>query len=204
MGIVVSGEMIGELKSLSSWEDNLEKKLAVTGILTRAFLANELPAPIVVGGTAVAVYTKGLYSTVDLDLISGNTEEVNEIMSAFGFKKAGKDYFHPEIDMYVEFPSRNLEGNLNMISEYIVDSTTDEIYIIGLEDIILDRVESFVSTNDLNSKEWAMRIMGGMYPHVDWSYLHKEAAERKVLSVLEKLQREVKRYKDLYLEMMND
>jgi len=175
-----------------------ERQLAIGSIITEAFTKNGLLEPIIVGGTVVSLYSTGQYSTVDLDMKSEAVEEYHQIMTEFGYKKFGKDFYHKDLDSYVEFPSGRLEDSWDHIREVIVDSTGLPIYVIGFEDIVLDRLSHFASNGDRNSREWAMRLMGGLYDGIDWSYLHSKAKQLGILEIVEKAQRDVKRYKQLY------
>lgn len=136
----VSGDLLNKWSMCQSIQDNLEKRLAIASIITEAFIENNLPPPIMVGGAAIAAYTHGEYGTHDTDFIA------------------------------------NYDG-----LEYEV-----------------------VSTNDENSKEWALRLMTATYEYLEWSYLHKEAHKRGFLEVVERLQREVKRTRKLYKEMREE
>ena len=43
--------------------------------------------------------------------------------------------------------------------------------------------------------------MGVLYEELDWSYLHRRANELYIPKVVEKMQRDVKRYKDVYKQV---
>ncbi len=49
--------------------------------------------------------------------------------------------------------------------------------------------------------DWALRLMGVLYEELDWSYLHRRANELYIPKVVEKMQRDVKRYKDVYKQV---
>lgn len=63
---------------------------------------------ILVGGAVVAIYTKGLYRSGDLDFVLASmfTEGLEEAMNEIGFKKFdARRYAHPECKhLLVEFP----------------------------------------------------------------------------------------------------
>ena len=63
---------------------------------------------ILVGGAVVAIYTKGLYRSGDLDFVLASmfTEGLEEAMNEIGFKKLdARRYAHPECKhLLVEFP----------------------------------------------------------------------------------------------------
>lgn len=196
--IRVNEEDVVLVKSLANLKNIFRRQLAIASVITKIFKYNGLIDPVIVGGSVVALYSQEQYKTVDLDMKSESVEAYTEILSKLGYIKRGKDFFHKELDSYIEFPSGEMQDSWDHMREYIIEETGLPIYVIGFEDLILDRVGSFVSTNDLDSKEWAIRLMGMLYADIDWSYLHKKANRQGTLKVVEKLQREVKRLRKLY------
>jgi hypothetical protein len=192
------------LKSLLSIKDRHRRQLAIGSVITKIFEYNKLPIPVVVGGTVVYLYSDGLYRSLDLDMKSDVVPEYKEIMKELGYTRIGKDFIHDELESYIEFPSGDREDSEEHMVKYIVEETGLPIYLIGFEDIILDRIKSYHATNDQESKEWALKLMGALYGHIDWSYLHKQANKLGILKVTEKIQRTVKRYPQLYKAMKDE
>lgn len=96
--------------------------------------------PILVGGSAVTFYTKSRYTTADIDMVSAGGKELQNIMFDLGFEKHGKDYLHPKLKIYVEFPSSQLRAG----EKYnILQIAEGELKIISLEDLIIDRMNHF-------------------------------------------------------------
>ncbi len=146
-----------------------------------------------VGGAAVATYTGGEYGTHDTDFIADLEGQEYEVVKQLGYIKINKNCFNNELDSLIEFPTGPLAGNRDRVYEYIVDTTGYPIYLISIEDLILDRIDAFDATNDHNSREWALRMMVVMYAHMEWSYLHSESHRRKTFPITEKIQKEAKR-----------
>ncbi|MCM3175547.1 DUF6036 family nucleotidyltransferase [Paenibacillus sp. MER 99-2] len=174
--------------------DLFERRLKIVAILTKMIEKEHGTVPVIVGGSAVAIYSQGLYATNDTDLILLSYVDVQPYMLELKFNKFGKDYYNNDLDVLVEFPSGNLAGSPEKITVHEVWENYP-VYILGVEDLILDRINSHVSTNDTGSKEWALRLMGALYDSIDWSYIHKVAHEQEVLQTIEKFQRTVKRYR---------
>jgi hypothetical protein len=179
--------------SCTAISEDWKKRLAIASIISKIFEVNSLPLPIIVGGTAVSIYTSGQYATMDIDLISNIDRIPYLILEQLGYERHGKDFYHEELISLVEFPSGRLHGDESRTREYLVEETNLAVRIIGIEDLILDRVDSFVASDDHNSREWAMNLMGGMNRVIDWSYIHAEAHIRGIFDPFEKIQRDVKR-----------
>lgn len=189
-----SQNWINKIQQVNSLANELDKKLFVLSVLTEIFIKNDLVPPVLVGGSAVALYSRGLYSTIDIDMVHSGGDKVFKLLEDLGYKRAGKDWFNPTIESLIEFPSSTLDGSWDRVMLYTTDYSKIDIQVIGLEDLILDRVEAFNSTKDLKSKEWSIRLMLAYYEIIDWSYYHKSANARGFLNTAEKVQRAVKGY----------
>jgi len=75
-------------------QTELEKKLLIVGELTRR-LAPEGIRPIIVGGTAVEIYSAGEYQTYDVDLVVAPRERAIQVLEAMGFQRMGRVWHHP-------------------------------------------------------------------------------------------------------------
>ena len=61
---------------------------------------------VLVGGTVVSIYTNNEYSSKDIDFISpDNHRKIKNAMLDLGFEAKGKDFYHPDANYSVEFPS---------------------------------------------------------------------------------------------------
>ncbi len=132
--------------------------------------------PVVAGGAAVEFYTRGSYTTVDVDMVVEGLQEIDTVLREFGFTRlAGASYVHPQIEVVVDLPDEPLAGDSRRIVEVDVDGR--KVHLIGLDDIIADRLRATVYWEDLSSKEWAVQMMAAQWEQVDWTYLYALARE---------------------------
>lgn len=121
-----------------------EKDTALRGVKVAAVVSDALREigidPILVGGSAVAFYTEGKYTTHDIDMISPSGKDIEEIMKRLGFSKFGKDYSNKKLKIYIEFPSDAL-GPTEKVN--IIKIGTSRLKIISVEDLIVDRLCAF-------------------------------------------------------------
>lgn len=76
----------------------------LAALVTQA-LRKEGLDPVLVGGAVVSIYTDNKYESRDLDfIVSASSDVVNEVMKKMGFKKSGKNFYHPKSEFTVEFP----------------------------------------------------------------------------------------------------
>jgi hypothetical protein len=68
------------------------------------------------------------------------------LVRALGFERKGKDFWHPGLDLFVEFPGPALQAGEQTVA-LEVDGTT--VLIVSPEDLILDRLRAFVHWRSL-------------------------------------------------------
>jgi hypothetical protein len=154
----------------------------VASVITEAFVITGKTAPTIVGGLAVETYTAGSYTTLDIDMIVDDIDAEKKIMSALGFSKRPgyRFYEHPSLDVFVEFPTGPLDGSRDRISEVRLEDGR-VLYLIGIEDIVIDRVAAYVHWESSEDATQAVNLLIAQRGKIDLDYLHR-AAEGKGLS----------------------
>ncbi len=170
-----------ELAHAASIKNPTEKSIYIAAIISEA-LRTIQQDPILVGGAAVEFYTQGAYSTSDIDMIAEGGPELITTMEDLGFEKLGKDFIHQKLNIYIEFPGRNLKNNEQSILIKVKDKI---LRIISIEDLIIDRICAF--------KFWKIAIEGLNVllllenNEVDNKRLRQRAQEEKVEDALKGL-----------------
>lgn len=151
--------------------DPLERHLRAAAAITE--LAAPLGLrPVVVGGSALEFYTRGSYLTMDIDLIVDGLREMERALTRLGFRKVGGASFHHEKALVVvDLPPEPLHGDPERVVEVDVDGHV--AYIIGVEDILADRLRAAAYWHDASSKEWAVQLMAAYWDRLDWPYLEE-------------------------------
>jgi len=62
-----------------------------------------------------------------------------------------------------------------------------EVYVIGIEDLIVDRLNSYVWWKYARDGEWVSQLIKIHSKRIDWKYLKKRCKEEGILSALNKL-----------------
>ncbi|MGM0689504.1 MAG: hypothetical protein ACQESO_07970 [Bacillota bacterium] len=169
------------LKGKERFQIMIETVSSLTKLLEPHFIT-----PIIVGGLAVEIYTRGQYTTVDIDLVMQRRDLADEILSELGFIKEGRHWFNPELLVAIEIPGNVLEGaDSNRVTKLRLQNGR-YIYVIGIEDIILDRLRACIHWNSTSDCEWGLRMLKVHYETLDIDYM-KNMAEIDHESSLEKL-----------------
>lgn len=178
------------LRKVKETADPLTKRLLFMGLLTKA-LSSEKVIPIIVGGNAVEFYTAGGYATQDIDIVAPS-EPIDKVLRSWGFAKEGRHWISEELGIVIEAPAYSLDHEEQYEKLYEVEIEDLFVYILGIEDLIIDRLNAYVHWKSLDDKTWARELMVLHEEEIDWDYLRKRAKEEKVDIALAELKKELK------------
>lgn len=170
---------------LAPLADPLARRLAFVGLLSSACEGLGWPAPVVVGGNAVEFYTAGDYATADIDL-AGASEPIAQVLEEWGFAREGRHLYDQQLNLVLEVPGGRLapEQLAHAAAVRIAGVTA---YVLGIEDLIVDRLAACVYWKDEESCVWARVMLTGEY-EIDRGYLEARAAAEDVLDMLRDLE----------------
>ncbi len=172
-------------KIINSNKDKLYINIALTAVITEALKDIDI-RPIIVGGQAVEFYTAGGYSTMDVDLvIPAGIQEINSVIKKLGFRKEGKYWTYDQLDFALEVPGPDLAGDYGKINEIEIEGL--KAYIIGIEDIIIDRLNRYKFWKEYADQEWIIGMIYLNYDDIDWDYLYQKSESEKTLEELKEL-----------------
>lgn len=173
--------IITELEKISSIENLVDRKLYFMGLLTQEAEKRKV-RPIVVGGSAVDFYTEGIYPSHDIDLVS-NRKIIGEILeNVFNFKPGGRHWINEQIGLAVEIPGSHLAGDKDKIT--VIRIRNLKVYVIGLEDLIIDRLNACVHWKSETDCDQARYIIRYYRERLDFGYLEKKAKDEGILKIL--------------------
>lgn len=179
-------EAHGRLQSLRGVGNPLELQLRVAAVLSA--LLREYGEPVVVGGSAVSFYTGGAYLSRDVDLVTeADSRVLRELLQAVGFQPRGAAWVHGELDVVVDFPAPPLAGDPARVVR--VHTEDGPVTVIGLEDLLVDRLNAAVYWRDSEAREWCVTMLAA-HPDADTEYLRRRAEEEGVHKALEEVRRE--------------
>jgi len=178
------------LQKLKSIHDPLKRSLFFLALLTEA-LGKEKGIPVIVGGFALEFYSTGGYATGDIDLIYPDHELCGAKLTEWGFKKEGRHWISEEFDLFVEAPGSFLpEEEQKRVTTVEIEGMT--VCIIGVEDLIVDRLNAFVHWKSTDDGYWARELIYIYLETMDLDYLRGRCRDEQTLPALEKILREVK------------
>ncbi|MFC5703751.1 hypothetical protein ACFPVX_20900 [Cohnella faecalis] len=80
-----------------------------------------------------------------------------------------------DLDIPIEIPSSKLAGSYDRVIK--LNTPDGYCYVIGIEDLILDRLNAAEFWQDTRSLEWARYLMSSQFEGLDFNYLREKANE---------------------------
>ena len=121
---------------------------------------------------------------MDVDLATpASIKEINPVIKELGFEKEGKYWTYDQLDFALEFPGSDLAGDYDKVNQIEIEGLI--AYIIGIEDIIIDRLNRYKSWKEYADQEWIVGMIYLNYDDIDWGYLYQKAESEKTLAELE-------------------
>lgn len=114
------------------------------------------------GGASVAIYTRNVYVSKDLDLVNIHAARgsgIKAAMEEIGFQEEGRHFRHPESETIVEFPPGPLAvGAEPVMSIDEIRLPTGTLRIISPTDCVKDRLASYYHWGDRQCLSQAMLV----------------------------------------------
>jgi hypothetical protein len=173
-------------------ESPLKRQLLMVALITNLLEQKGKGVPIVIGGCALAYYSREVYFTADIDLAYTDREALDAVLKDVGFKKQGRYWVNQELKIAIEVPASVLVGEDSPV-EVVEFENGLQCSIIGIEDLIIDRLCACKYWKSEIDCEMVELFMKRYRSDLDWSYLEKKAVlpEIEILSELLKLRERV-------------
>jgi len=168
MDIATAKQLINEQKNKPKYEAMINTASVITMILEKYGIK-----PIVVGGLSVEIYTQNEYATRDIDFVSDGYQIISDTLLKLGFKKEGRHFYHEDIEIAVEIPGNDLAGDYNRVIKVEIENGR-YVYLISIEDIILDRLRAAVHWKSAEDSIWGFKLLAKNIDVVDIDYLYKK------------------------------
>lgn len=140
--------------------------------------------PIIVGGLAVEIYTRSEYTTVDIDIVLSRRDLADHFLVELGFSREGRHWYHADLLISIEIPSDMLE---NATEDKVIELQLNNgyrVFVIGIEDIILDRLRTCIHWKSTADCEWGKRLFLLHYDRLDRNYLLEMAKKDKTIETI--------------------
>ncbi len=170
-------------------EPGFQRMLHVMSVLTPQLEEHEV-MPVVIGGAAVEFYTRNWYATGDIDLaINKDKRDIfYSVMENAGFSKTGRMWVREDLGLYMEIPGDLYDIDTEKVTR--VETNAGYAYVVGLEDIVFDRIQAAKHWQSKSDHEQAVRIASLYYDDIDWAYVRKKCSAESSEDVLDQVLQE--------------
>jgi len=156
-----------------------------------ALLASELRASetefVIVGGSAIEFYTRGDYTTGDVDVVYTGHADVGRLLLAWRFIRQGRIWLNEGLGIVLDFVKPPYTGDLTRTQ--VLETAYGSIRLAALEDLIVKRLASAKHWRRPGDADHAQLLAAGYEERIEWAYVERLAAEYDVEDLLAVLRR---------------
>lgn len=162
------------------------------GFICDALIAKDIHV-VLSGGSCVEIYSRGEYTSYDLDLINQYNEQfkkIHQVMLELGFREYNRYFVHDDTKLFIEFPSGPLgvgDAPVEDIAE--IDTEAGVLRLLTPTDCIKDRLSAYYHWNDEQCLQQAIWVAEQNEFNLEsvkaWSI--KEGSEDKFLIFLQSI-----------------
>lgn len=181
---------------LTAEPDGPRRRLGLVGWLGARLRAEGAPPCFAVGGAVVEAFTFATYQTRDIDL-KGRRAPIAEALAALGFKNQphGSVWSHALLDLHIDWRGEGIDRSIEN-PDLLTDIPTPlgPATVIGVEDIILDRLLAADAYRDADSALWAREMLRGARRaamDLDFAYMRDKAGREGIAPALDRLLEEL-------------
>lgn len=155
-------------------ESPLKRQLLTVAAVSHFLKEKKKDLPIIIGGLALSYYTREVYFTADIDLAYPDRDALDDVLKDWNFVKKGRYWVNDDLQIAIEVPVGVLvEENAPL---EVVDMGPDlQCRIIGVEDLIIDRLNACKHWKYEIDCEMSELLVRKYYKELDWDYLIKKA-----------------------------
>lgn len=164
-------QTLARIKRSSS---QLKRQLMLAALVSGLLKLEGKGEPVVIGGCALAYYSREVYFTSDVDLSYADRPSLNRVLSRLGFARKGRYWVHEGLKLAVEAPASDVPDNDPHL-ETVVLGRGLECKILGIEDLIIDRLNACKHWNSRSDCEMAELLVRKYNDELDWPYLLRKA-----------------------------
>ncbi len=121
---------------------------------------------VVVGGSAVEIYTEGAYVSGDIDVCAPR-KTVAAVLTRWGFTQPGREWARLDWKVVLDVVGSQVSGSMRLTR--VVETPYGPVRVGSIEDLILRRLALVKFWNE--PKEYRNAQLLAVLPGIDWNYL---------------------------------
>lgn len=162
------------LEIIKRTESPLKRQLLTVALVSHLLQKKGKEVPIVIGGLALSYYSREVYFTADIDLAYADREALDEVLKELDCEKRGRYWVNEDLKIAIEVPVGVLAEEDSPL-EIVELGPELQCKIIGIEDLIIDRLNACKHWKSEIDCEMAELLVMKYGMELDWDYLEKRA-----------------------------
>jgi hypothetical protein len=176
-------------RAVSSARDHSERILFITALLTKE-LEETKDATIMVGGSAIEIYTSSLYVSQDLDLVASRREAIR-ILESWGFAQEGRIWWRSDWKIAVDLVGPDYHGSRSRTQ--LIETPYGPVRLAAIEDLVVKRLAEAKHFQSQEALSQTVMLVSEYRGSLDDKYLDEFARKLDVLDILGELRTRIAR-----------
>ncbi len=142
---------------------------------------------IVVGGSAIEIYTSGEYTSGDIDVVLTPSKSLARVLDEWHFTKQGRLWYNKDLGIVVDFVK----------PPYTYDESRTQVLVTPYGSVRIAAIEDLLVKRLISAKWWGLprdvehaKMLAVLYgDRIDWKYIENLAEREEVVDVLSDLRK---------------
>jgi hypothetical protein len=143
---------------------------------------------VVVGGSAIEIYTESAYVSGDIDICAPR-DNIASVLADWGFTQPGREWARLDWKVVLDVVGPRVSGSMRL--SRVVETPYGPVRIGSIEDLIIRRLALIKFWNE--SEEYRNAQLLVVLPGIDWQYLEFRAEKEDLVSELAQLRASLKK-----------
>lgn len=145
---------------------------------------------MVVGGSAIEIYTGGSYVSGDIDYVADSREAIARVLRRWGFKEEGKWFSKKTWSLFVDVMETHGTGSRRL--SRVIITKVGPFRIAAIEDLLVKRMREAISWQGREEAFDQAVLLARHADSVDWKHVEFFASKENWLPQYRRLRREGK------------
>ncbi|MGB6500316.1 MAG: hypothetical protein WBG19_02790 [Thermoplasmata archaeon] len=137
---------------------------------------------VVVGGSAMEIYTEGAYVSGDID-VCGPRDTIAAVLERWGFNQPGREWARLDWKIVLDVVGPRVSGSMRL--SRVVSTPYGQVRVGSIEDLIIGRLALIKFWNEPDEYPNALLLVA--LPKLDWEYLTHRARQENLEAELASL-----------------
>jgi hypothetical protein len=162
-------------------ETSPDRRLRIFTALLTSESALGIDGLMVVGGSAIEIYTQGSYVSGDVDYVTASREKAAGVLTRWTFRDEGKWFSKKAWALFIDLMETRGTGSRRLTR--VITTSVGPFRIAAIEDLLIKRVREAVNWQDREEAFDQAVLLARHADQVDWEYVefyaHREGWVRQ-------------------------